>query len=167
MYTAERLKPGSSPAPQAQIRGRGECGTSSPQLLCSLETPNVSFLLPGSKTHLETESEKHCTRRAAPLQRPHCYQPGPISPPSRAGALVPRSPRPPRVPLRVHSPRVPGLWRRRPAAPTHCAQLRACALAAVGGQLQGRKGYRRLTHRGTSASGSQRQSEARAAVPGG
>lgn len=52
------------------------------------------------------------TAGAAPLQRPRCYRPVPISPPNRAGTLVPPSPRPPRV---------PGAWRGRPAAPTHCA----------------------------------------------
>lgn len=122
MYTAERLKPGSSPALQGQIRGPWECGTSSPQLLFSLETPNVSFLLPGSKTHMETQSENNCTRRAAPLQCPHCCQPVPISPPSRAGTLVPPSPRPPRVPQRGHSPGSRALGAGAPL-PTRCARF--------------------------------------------
>ena len=36
--------------------------------------------------------------------------------------------------------RIPGPWRRRPAAHSLCS-LRACAVAAALGQLQGRKGY--------------------------
>lgn len=165
MYTAERLKPGSSPALQGQIRGPWECGTSSPQLLFSLETPNVSFLLPGSKTHMETQSENNCTRRAAPLQCPHCCQPVPISPPSRAALWCLRHLA---LPASRNGATVPD--------PGPLAQAPRCPLAVLASRMRCGRGSRaapgtekiqRLTHRGTSASGSQRQSEAGAAVPGG